>query len=181
MFPYRSQHSSDLYESNGDTIDNAYMNYGIIGWTPEMDTCATLGEPSGCNQFASPDDEEIVQAVFNKNLAFALNVAESLPNLGRPKNFENDPSGYQVKATQDIQPNRFDVSYGTSQVVEATVRKELGPAFVTATVVGQNGNFTGRMEAAPVGRALQRGQGLLLRASPRDHPRDDRHPRPARR
>ena len=40
VFPYRSQHSSDLYESNGDTIDNAYMNYGIIGWTPEMDTCA---------------------------------------------------------------------------------------------------------------------------------------------
>ena len=49
VFPYRSQHSSDLYESNGDTIDNAYMNYGIIGWTPEMDTCATLGEPAGCN------------------------------------------------------------------------------------------------------------------------------------
>ena len=47
VFPYRSQHSSDLYESNGDTIDNAYMNYGIIGWTPEMDTCATIGEPSG--------------------------------------------------------------------------------------------------------------------------------------
>ena len=92
VFPYRSQHSSDLYESNGDTIDNAYMNYGIIGWTPEMDTCATLGEPSGCNQFASPDDEEIVQAVFNKNLAFALNVTKSLPNMGRPKNFENDPS-----------------------------------------------------------------------------------------
>ena len=162
VFPYRSQHSSDLYESNGDTIDNAYMNYGIIGWTPEMDTCATLGEPSGCNQFASPDDEEIVQAVFNKNLAFALNVAESLPNLGRPKNFENDPSGYQVKATQDIQPNRFDVSYGTSQVVEATVRKELGPAFVTATVVGQNGNFTGRMEAAPSGERYNEVKGYYF-------------------
>ncbi len=97
VFPYRSQHSSDLYESNGDTIDNAYMNYGIIGWTPEMDTCATLGEPAGCNQFASPDDEEIVQAVFNKNLQFALNVTKSLPNLGRPKEFEDDPSHYQVK------------------------------------------------------------------------------------
>src|SRR6478735_4196598 len=98
VFPYRSQHSSDLYESNGDTIDNAYMNYGIIGWTPEMDTCATLGEPQGCNQFASPDDEDIVQAVFNKNLAFALNITQSLPNLGRPKNFDNDTSEYQVTA-----------------------------------------------------------------------------------
>ena len=50
VFPYRSQRSSDLYESNGDTIDNAYLNYGIIGWTPEMDTCATMGEPTGCNR-----------------------------------------------------------------------------------------------------------------------------------
>ena len=100
VFPYRSQHSSDLYESNGDTIDNAYMDYGIIGWTPEMDTCETLGEPQGCNQFASPDDEDKVQAVFNKNLQFALNVTNSLPNLGRPKNFDTDPSHYQVKPTR---------------------------------------------------------------------------------
>ena len=98
VFPYRSQHSSDLYESNGDTIDNAYMNYGIIGWTPEMDTCSTLGEPSGCNQFASPDNETKVNAVFEKNLQFVLNVTNSLPNMGRPKNFDNDPSHYQVKA-----------------------------------------------------------------------------------
>ena len=47
VFPYRSQHCSDLYESNGDTIDNAYHNYGIIGWTPEMDTCATMGRALG--------------------------------------------------------------------------------------------------------------------------------------
>src|SRR3954454_4427796 len=135
VFPYRSQHSSDLYESNGATIDNAYMNYGIIGWTPEMDTCTTLGEPSGCNQFASPDDEEKVQAVFSKNLQFALNVVNSLPNLGRPKQFENDPSHYQVKPTQDIQLNRFDVSYGGTQIVEATIRKELGDADITVNVV----------------------------------------------
>ena len=34
--------------------------------------------------------------------------------LDRPKNFDNDPSHYQVKPTQDIQPNRFDVSYGAN-------------------------------------------------------------------
>lgn len=162
VFPYRSQHSSDLYESNGDTIDNAYMNYGIIGWTPEMDTCATLGEPSGCNQFASPDDEEIVQAVFNKNLAFVLNVTNSLPNMGRPKNFDNDPSHYQVKRTQDIQLNRFDVSYGAPQVVEATVRKELGPAFITFNVVGQNTTSTIRMEAAPAGERYNEVKGYYF-------------------
>ena len=162
VFPYRSQHSSDLYESNGDTIDNAYHNYGIIGWTPEMDTCATLGEPSNCNQFASPDDEEIVEAVFQKNLSFALNVTNSLPNLGRPKNFETDPSHYQIKATQDIQLNRFDVSYGAPQIVEATVRKELGPAFATVTVVGQNGNTTLRMEAAGPGERYNEVKGYYF-------------------
>jgi hypothetical protein len=158
VFPYRSQHSSDLYESNGDTIDNAYMNYGIIGWTPEMDTCATLGEPQGCNQFASPDDEATVQAVFNKNLAFALNVTNSLPNMGRPKNFDNDPSQYQVKPTQDIQPTRFDVSYGSVQPLEAVVRKELGTvkARVVLSTPGnipnkQNTQVTVPMTTAPAG------------------------------
>ena len=80
VFPYRSQRSSDLYESNGDTIYNAYLNYGIIGWTPEMDTCATMGEPTGCNSFASSDNESKVEAVFQKNLAFALNLIHSLPD-----------------------------------------------------------------------------------------------------
>jgi hypothetical protein len=162
VFPYRSQHSSDLYESNGDTIDNAYMNYGIIGWTPEMDTCSTLGEPSGCNQFASPDNESKVQAVFNKNLAFALNVANSIKNLGRPKNFDNDPSHYQVKATQDIQPNRFDVSYGGTQVVEATIRKELGDADITVNVVGQNTNITIPMTPSPAGERYGEVKGYYF-------------------
>ncbi|HEX6027065.1 MAG TPA: M14 family zinc carboxypeptidase, partial [Solirubrobacter sp.] len=162
VFPYRSQHSSDLYESNGDTIDNAYMNYGIIGWTPEMDTCSTMGEPQGCNQFASPDNESKVQAVFNKNLAFALNVVYSLPNMGRPRNFESDPSQYQVKPTQDIQPSYFDVSYGRRQVIQAIVRKELGDADVTVSVVGQGGSVTIPMTPAPAGERYNEVRGYYF-------------------
>jgi hypothetical protein len=138
------------------------MNYGIIGWTPEMDTCSTLGEPSGCNQFASPDNESKVQAVFNKNLAFALNVTNSIKNLGRPKNFDNDPSHYQVKPTQDIQPNRFDVSYGGKQIIEATIRKELGDADVTVSVVGQSGNVTIPMTPAPAGERYNEVKGYYF-------------------
>ena len=113
VFPYRSQHSSDLYESNGDTIDNAYMNYGIIGWTPEMDTCATMGEPVGL-QLSSPRRTTRPRSTrcSTRTSRSRSTSTHSLPNLGRPKNFDNDPSHYQVKATQDIQPNRFDVSYG---------------------------------------------------------------------
>ena len=162
VFPYRSQHSSDLYESNGDTIDNAYMNYGIIGWTPEMDTCATMGEPQGCNQFASPDNESKVEAVFNKNLAFALNVVNSLPNMGRPRNYDNDPSHYEVKPTQDIQPSRFDVSYGREQVIQATIRKELGDADVTISAIGHSGSVTIPMTAAPAGERYNEVRGYYF-------------------
>ena len=113
VFPYRSQHSSDLYESNGDTIDNAYMNYGIIGWTPEMDTCAHAGRArraatSSPRRTTSPRS----RPSSTRTSRSRSTSTNSLPNLGRPKNFDNDPSHYQVKATQDIQPNRFDVSYG---------------------------------------------------------------------
>ena len=78
VFPYQPQRSSDLYESNGDTIDNGYLNYGIIGWTPEMDTCTTGGDVVGCPGFSFPDVEAKMKAVFDKNLAFALNAANSL-------------------------------------------------------------------------------------------------------
>src|SRR4051794_1245033 len=134
VFPYQPQRSSDLYESNGDTIDNGYLNYGIIGWTPEMDTCTTGGDAVGCQGFSFPDVEAKMKAVFDKNLAFALNAANSLLELDRPKNYDNDPNHYQIKPTEDIQVNRFDVSYGVDQVIEATVRKTLGPSDIRVTL-----------------------------------------------
>src|SRR4051794_36984444 len=150
VFPYQPQRSSDLYESNGDTIDNGYVNYGIIGWTPEMDTCATGGELN-CQQFTYPDVENKVEAVFEKNLAFALNAAESLLTLDRPRNFDADPSAYQIKATEDIQLNRFDVSYGAGQTVEGLFRKSLGDSDAKFSVVGQNGTVAVPMTVAPAG------------------------------
>ena len=152
--PYTPQRSSDLYESNGDTIDNAYLNYGVIGWTPELDTCATGGGPTGCNQFDFPDDEGKVQAIFEKNLPMALNIVHSADRLDRPRNYENDPGQYQVKPTQDIQINEFDVSYGATQTIEAIVRRSLGPVDVNATISGPGGDTRTvvlRAEDAPAG------------------------------
>jgi hypothetical protein len=149
VFPYQPQRSSDLYESNGDTIDNGYLNYGIIGWTPEMDTCTTGGDQPGCRQFSFPDDESKMEAVFQKNLAFALNAAHSLLTLDRPRNYDDDPNGYQIKQTEDIQPNRFDVSYGGNQIVEAIVRKTLGPSDIRVSIGNQTSVIP--MTAAPSG------------------------------
>ena len=168
--PYTPQRSSDLYESNGDTIDNGYMNYGVIGWTPELDTCATGGGAGNCNQFAFPDDEEKVEAVFQKNLPMALNIAHSAGQIDRPKNFDNDPTQYQVKATQDIQPTAFDVSYGATQAVEAITRRSLGPVDVSATISGSRRDVAlgrGPRGGGAAGRALRRRPGRLLQARPR--------------
>ena len=115
VFPYQPQRSSDLYESNGDTIDNGYLNYGIIGWTPEMDTCATGGDAVGCRQFSFPDDESKIEAVFEKNLRSRSTPRDSLLDARPPANYDNDPNQYQIKPTEDIQLNRFDVSYGATQ------------------------------------------------------------------
>ena len=135
--PYTPQRSSDLYESNGDTIDNGYMNYGVIGWTPELDTADTGGQ-SGSG-FVYPDDEEKVEAAFQKNLPMALNIAHSAGQLDRPKNFDNDPGQYQIKATHDIQPTKIDVSYGATQQIEANVRRSLGPVDITVGISGPGG------------------------------------------
>src|SRR4051794_20306774 len=150
VFPYQPQRSSDLYESNGDTIDNGYLNYGIIGWTPEMDTCTTGGDQPGCRQFSFPDVEAKMQAVFDKNLAFALNAAHSLLTLDRPRNYDDDPNGYQIKPTEDIQLNRFDVSYGANQTIEAIVRKTLGPSDVRVTLTTPGNIATKRATTAVI-------------------------------
>ena len=159
VFPYQPQRSSDLYESNGDTIDNGYLNYGIIGWTPEMDTCTTGGDVVGCPGFSFPDVEAKMKAVFDKNLAFALNAANSLRELDRPKNYDNDPNHYQIKPTEDIQLNRFDVSYGGDQQVEAIVRKTLGPSDIRVTRRRRRQHARARDpdDDRPGGRALRRG------------------------
>jgi hypothetical protein len=163
--PYTPQRSSDLYESNGDTIDNGYLNYGVIGWTPELDTCSTGGGPNGCNQFDFPDDEGKVQAIFEKNLPMALNIVHSADQLDRPRNFENDPGQYQVKPTQDIQINEFDVSYGATQAIEAIVRKSLGPVDVNATISGPGGSSRTvvlRAEDAPAGERYGDAPGVYF-------------------
>jgi hypothetical protein len=131
--PYQPDQASDLYVTHGETVDWAYFQFGTIGFTPELDTAATAGAPTGTSQFVFPDDEAKVQATFEKNLRLALNMAASATTPDRPVNFHSDPAEYQVKPTLDIQPTVFDVSYDIDQQVEAVVRRSLGPVDVTAS------------------------------------------------
>jgi hypothetical protein len=64
--------SADLYTTNGEFTDWAHGARGALSWTPEL----SQGCP-GCG-FVFPDDEELVQAEFERNLDFAHNVARSV-------------------------------------------------------------------------------------------------------
>src|SRR5215213_617132 len=144
--PYISQRSSDLYITNGETTDHAYNKYGSTAWTPELDECETAAGGTFCSGgsgFTFPDDEGKVEAVFEKNLDFARNVAATTLDRDRPDRPQNataDETQYQVKGSPDIEPNRFDVSYGRDQILEATARKILGPVdFVVQATTGPGG------------------------------------------
>ena len=58
----------------------------------------------------------------------------------RPRNATDDETQYQVKGSPDIEPNRFNVSYGADQILEATARRILGPVdFVVQVQSGPGG------------------------------------------
>ena len=101
--PYISQRSSDLYITNGETTDHAYNKYGSMSWTPELDECETAAGGTFCSGgsgFTFPDDEGKVEAVFQKNLDFARNVAVTTLDRDRPdrpRNATADETQYQVK------------------------------------------------------------------------------------
>ena len=144
--PYISQRSSDLYITNGETTDHAYNKYGAMSWTPELDECETAAGGTFCSGgsgFTFPDDEGKVEAVFQKNLDFARNVAATTLDRDRPdrpRNATDDETQYQVKGSPDIEPNRFNVSYGADQILEATARRILGPVdFVVEVDEGPGG------------------------------------------
>ena len=118
-----------------------------MAWTPELDECETAAGGTFCSGgsgFTFPDDEGKVEAVFEKNLDFARNVAATTLDRDRPdrpRNATDDETQYQVKGSPDIEPNRFDVSFGAEQTLEATARRILGPVdFVVQAQTGPGGN-----------------------------------------
>ena len=177
VFPYRSQHSSDLYESNGDTIDNAYHNYGIIGWTPEMDTCATMGEPSGCNSVRLAGQRVQGQRGVREE---PLVRAQRDPLAAEPRRVRRTST--TTRATTRSRPRRTSSPTASmsptarTQVVEATIRKELGDADITVSVVGQNGNVTIPMTPAPAGERYNEVKGYYFERRQATFPGIDRHP-----
>jgi len=100
---------ADLYITNGDFTDFAYYDLGIPAQTVE------LTDGFG---FTFPDDEQMVQTVFNDNLEFALSYAESARDPSQPVS----PVGI---VTEDVYHTPLTLSNGPDQMVEVLARKEL--------------------------------------------------------
>ena len=119
--------SAELYTTNGDTDSHLQRMYGTLGFTPEMATCEAASdsvpddewEADDCDSgFNFPDDEELVQAEFEKNIPFALSVAKSADD-------PDDPESAVGRRAEDFRVDTFEVSYGDPQTVAVVAKRAL--------------------------------------------------------
>ena len=120
--------SGELYTTNGDVTGHAYNRYGSLAYTVELtggSGPAVGGTVDGPNSFLPggfvyQDSEADVQAEFNRNVQFALDLARSANNPGRPKS-------YLGNVAPDFVPTTFKWGYGDPQLVEVNANRDLGP------------------------------------------------------
>jgi murein tripeptide amidase MpaA len=123
--------SAELYTTNGETTEHVHAKFDTLAFTPELDTCksATLffdddeWEPSDCDElgfsvFEFPDDEELVQFSFEKNLPFALAVAASAAD-------PDDPVSPVGLDNAPFYVDSFTVSHGPPQTVAVEAKRAL--------------------------------------------------------
>ena len=136
--------SAELYTTNGETTEHAHSTYGTLAFTPEMATCETAAEsvpddewaPEDCTSvFIFPDDEELVQAEFEKNIPFAIATAQSALD-------PDDPVSVVGRTAPDFVVDSFDVSYGDPQAVAVTARRSQVLRWMTYRINGGAPRFT---------------------------------------
>ncbi|QIK74360.1 M14 family metallopeptidase [Nocardioides piscis] len=120
--------SSDvLYITNGEIDGYAQEATGTLAWTPEL----SPGCP-GCG-FVFPDDEQLVQEEFERNLPFAESVAESAADPDDPKSslgiktepfYLNSADAYK-SGIPSVQLS-FTKSFGDQQPVAVLAKRSLG-------------------------------------------------------
>jgi hypothetical protein len=133
------QSADTLYVTNGETTDYADTNTGTVSFTPELGE----GEPGA--GFVFPDDEGLIQAEFEKTLAFHLGLAKSAAHPANPAS----PVGIGVEPfyldADDIDPQngqtslfdfKFALSYGDPQEVRVLALRSLGDVTVHYRVNG---------------------------------------------
>ena len=118
--------AADLYITNGDFTDWTYAAAGVPSYTVEM----TLGEDAEGNfyGFEFPDDEIMLNKVFDDNLEFALSLAESAADPAHPRS----PVGIEV---QNAYHDPLTTSYGSNQMIDVLLSNRLrGKAWLVYSV-----------------------------------------------
>jgi hypothetical protein len=114
---YKPELSTALYPTNGETTSWAHDHTDSLAFTVE------LGEGLPGSNFVFPDNEALVEQEYEVNRPFALDVARSAADPGRPvSHLGNRVPSFVV--------DHFPVSYGDPQPVQATVLRRLGPVEV---------------------------------------------------
>jgi hypothetical protein len=121
--------SSDvLYITNGEIDGYAQEKTGTLAWTPELSPgCPTCG-------FVFPDDEQLVQEEFLRNLPFAESVAQSATDPDDPKSSLGIKTKPFYLESEDAYKRgipsvnlKFSESYGDPQTVAVIAKRSLGP------------------------------------------------------
>ncbi len=160
----------ELYTTNGDITDTMYERLGILSYTVELDGGSgapvggtrSAGNTVGSNPggFVFQDRESDVEAVFQKNLPFMLDLAKSAPT-------PDQPVSHIDAQIPDFVPTVFGVSYGDPQTVEVNVRRALGAVTVNWQVgsgpvhQGSTLEFAGGERYGQAGRYFHRVRGTV--------------------
>jgi hypothetical protein len=119
--------SAELYVTNGDTTDHMHNAHGTLAITPEMSTCQSVSaadpndewEPRDCaSVFNFPDDEELIEQEFRKNIPLALSFAESAAT-------PDSPVSSVGRTAAPMVADAFAVSHGTRQPVAVVAKRAL--------------------------------------------------------
>jgi hypothetical protein len=119
--------SAELYTTNGDITDDSLKRFGIEAFTVELSGGTgdgVGGTVDGPDSFAPggfvfQDDDAAIQAEFEKNVQFALDLARS---AGDP----DDPVSHLGNKAPALVPTTFSKSFGDPQVVEVNAKRSLG-------------------------------------------------------
>ncbi len=169
--------SAELYTTNGDTDTHMTENYGVFGFTPEMSTCEAASdsvpddewEAADCGSgFEFPDDEALVQAEFEKNIPFALSIAESADDPDDPESVDR-PRGRRTSAST---PSRSPTATRRRWPWWPSASSTTCACTTASTAAARTRRRVARVARR---RALRRRERPLLRRVPRPGPR--RRPR----
>lgn len=118
--------SGELYITNGDVTGDVWNAWGTQPYTVELN--GGSGDPVGGTDgeeglepggFVFQDSETAVQAEFEKNLAFALDLAKA---AAKP----DEAQSHLGPKVPDFVPTTFGISHGSPQTVEVNAKRSLG-------------------------------------------------------